>query len=209
MILISAALKRELKHFADDCAKLHAAAVAAEVSIAQGTPQPGTARRPSWLHLARHASGFYGFSVLSQDARVPDIRAKAYSLRACTPRGRPSRPTMHPSRRGSVQGSRPRIPPVFPRALSNWRHRIRIGNFFELDGLASSGEMHRVRAVEIDMHGPSNPRIRPPGKWAMSVNVVKTLPPKASRFSGWFLLITNNVSSLFFYVIINIIWGFF
>jgi hypothetical protein len=68
----------ELKHFADDCAKLHAAAVAAVVSIAQGTPQPGTARRPSWLHLALHVLGFYGFSVLFRDPRVPDIRAKAY-----------------------------------------------------------------------------------------------------------------------------------
>ncbi|MGA3341864.1 MAG: transposase, partial [Methylocella sp.] len=39
--------------------------------------QPETTRRPSWLRLARHASRFYGFSVLSRDPRSPNIRAKA------------------------------------------------------------------------------------------------------------------------------------
>jgi len=48
----------ELKRFADDCAKLHAAALVALVSIAQGTPQPETTRRPSWLRLARQRTNF-------------------------------------------------------------------------------------------------------------------------------------------------------
>ena len=102
----------ELKPFAHDCAKLHAAALVALVSIAQGTPQPETTRRPSWLRLARHASRFYGFSVLLRDRRGPNIRAKACSLRACGPQGRLSLPAihlslpaMHPSRRGFAQPS--------------------------------------------------------------------------------------------------------
>jgi len=104
----------ELKRFADDCAKLHAAALVAVVLIAQKTPQPETTRRPSWLRLAR----FCGFSVLSQDRRVPNIQAKACSLRACGPQGRLSlpaihlsRPATHPSRRGSAQASRTWISP--------------------------------------------------------------------------------------------------
>lgn len=88
----------ELKPFVDDCAKLHAVALAAVVLIAQGTPQPETTRRPSWLRLARHASRFYGFSVLSRDPRGPNIRAKACSLPAAAPQGRLPRPTMHLSR---------------------------------------------------------------------------------------------------------------
>ena len=108
----------ELKPFADDCAKLHSVALAAVVLIAQGTPQPETTRRPSWLRLARHASKFYGFSVLSRDPRGPNIRAKACSLRACAPQGRLPRPTMHlsrpathSSRRVSARASRSRISP--------------------------------------------------------------------------------------------------
>src|SRR5208283_3198329 len=101
----------ELKPFADDCAKLHAVALAAVVLIAQGTPQPETTRRPSWLGLARHASRFYGFSVLSRDPRGPNIRAKACSLRACALQGRLSRPATHPSRRVSARASRSRIFP--------------------------------------------------------------------------------------------------
>ena len=51
----------ELKRLADDCAKVHAAALSAMASIVQGAAQAGTARRPSWLRLAPHASEFYGF----------------------------------------------------------------------------------------------------------------------------------------------------
>src|SRR5208283_919837 len=98
----------ELKPFADDCAKL---AHAAMVLIAQGTPQPETTRRPSWLRIARHASRFYGFSVLSRDPRGPNIRAKACSHRAYAPQGRISRPAMHLSRCVSARASRSRISP--------------------------------------------------------------------------------------------------
>ena len=108
----------ELKPFADDCAKLHAAALAAVVSIAQGRPQPETPRRSSWLRLARPASKFYGSSVLSRDPRGPNIRAKACSLRTSTLQGRLPRPPMHlsrpathPSRRISAWASRSRISP--------------------------------------------------------------------------------------------------
>ncbi len=108
----------ELKPFADDCAKLHAVALAAVVLIAQGTPQPETTRPPSWLRLARHTSRFYGFSALARDPRGPNIRAKACLLRACALQGRLSRPTMHlsrpathASRRVSARASWSRISP--------------------------------------------------------------------------------------------------
>ena len=80
----------ELKPFADDCAKLHAAALAAVVLIAQGTPQPETTRRPSWLRLARRASKFYGFSVLSRDPRVPNTPAHE-AKRRCKKNGFPNK----------------------------------------------------------------------------------------------------------------------
>jgi hypothetical protein len=70
----------ESKPVTDDYGKAHAAALAAGVSIARGTPQvPETTRRPSWLLLS---SRIYGFSVRARDPRVPNIRAKAYLLRA-------------------------------------------------------------------------------------------------------------------------------